>query len=66
MHGVKNIKVSSMILRVVFYLIFCFIFCSCVNEDGVSLRYYDDCKEYYDVLGVYHKECDNINNILDE
>lgn len=29
----------------------------CVNKHGVSLKYYSDCKEYYDVQGFYHKEC---------
>lgn len=28
-----------------------------VNERGVSNRFYDDCKEYYDASGTYHKEC---------
>ncbi|MCR6584793.1 hypothetical protein CINS5906_04345 [Campylobacter insulaenigrae] len=28
-----------------------------VNEKGVSNRFYDDCKEYYDASGIYHKEC---------
>nr|WP_306810975.1 hypothetical protein [Campylobacter helveticus] len=28
-----------------------------VNERGISSRYYDDCKEYYDASGAYHKEC---------
>ena len=29
----------------------------CVNKHGVSLKYYSDCKEYYDLQGFYHKEC---------
>jgi len=29
----------------------------CVNKHGVSLKYYSDCKEYYDLQGYYHKEC---------
>lgn len=35
----------------------------CFNERGVSLRYYNDCEEYYDAQGYYHKQCDK--NILD-
>ncbi|MCV3377351.1 hypothetical protein [Campylobacter sp. IFREMER_LSEM_CL2194] len=27
------------------------------NERGISNRFYDDCKEYYDASGTYHKEC---------
>jgi len=29
----------------------------CVNRHGISIKYYSDCKEYYDVQGYYHKEC---------
>jgi len=29
----------------------------CVNKHGISLKYYSDCKEYYDLQGYYHKEC---------
>jgi hypothetical protein len=39
------------------------LFIGCVNKKGISLYYYDNCKEYYDLMGVYHKECpDNIIN----
>lgn len=27
------------------------------NERGISNRLYDDCKEYYDASGTYHKDC---------
>ena len=32
-------------------------FSGCVNKHGVSLKYYSDCKEYYDLQGYYHKDC---------
>ena len=32
-------------------------FSGCFNERGVSLRYYNDCEEYYDAQGYYHKKC---------
>lgn len=32
-------------------------FSGCVNKHGVSLKYYSDCDEYYDMQGYYHKEC---------
>jgi predicted GNAT superfamily acetyltransferase len=38
-------------------------FSGCFNERGVSLRYYNDCEEYYDSQGYYHKQCDK--NIAD-
>jgi len=34
-----------------------FLFSGCVNKHGVSLQYYSDCKEYYDLQGYYHNEC---------
>lgn len=33
------------------------MFSACANKHGVSLKYYSDCKEYYDLQGYYHKEC---------
>lgn len=35
----------------------------CFNDRGISLRYYNDCEEYYDVQGYYHKKCDK--NLVD-
>ncbi len=32
-------------------------FSGCVNKHGISMKYYSDCKEYYDLQGFYHKEC---------
>lgn len=48
-----------------FYLIFAipFVMAGCFNERGVSLKYYNNCEEYYDVQGYYHKRCDK--NLLD-
>ena len=37
--------------------------CLYFNDRGVSHRYYSDCKEYYDGMGIYHKECDE--NLVD-
>ncbi|MBN2782684.1 MAG: hypothetical protein JXQ66_05530 [Campylobacterales bacterium] len=34
-----------------------FLLTGCVNKHGVSLKYYSDCDEYYDLQGYYHKEC---------
>lgn len=34
-----------------------FSFSGCVNKHGVSLKYYSDCEEYYDLQGYYHKKC---------
>lgn len=37
--------------------------CLYVNERGIDTRYYNDCKEYYDSMGGYHKVCDE--NLLE-
>lgn len=37
--------------------------CLYLNDRGVSTQYYNDCKEYYDSMGVYHKKCDK--NLVD-
>ena len=39
-------------------IIFLFSGCLYVNERGISTRYYNDCHEYYDAMGIYHKTCD--------
>ena len=40
------------------FLLLPIFFAGCFNERGVSLRYYNDCEEYYDAQGYYHKQCD--------
>lgn len=32
-------------------------FTGCVNKHGISMKYYSDCEEYYDLQGYYHKKC---------
>lgn len=36
-----------------------FVLSGCVSTHGVSTQYYSDCKEYYDLQGYYHKDCDD-------
>lgn len=33
------------------------LFSGCVTKRGISLRYYNECSEYYDLQGYYHKDC---------
>jgi len=40
-------------------LFIAFFFSACVNTHGVSMKYYSECKEYYDLQGYYHKECND-------
>jgi predicted GNAT superfamily acetyltransferase len=47
-----------------FSLVFILVMLSgCINRRGVSATYYNDCHEYYDARGYYHKTCDK--NIVD-
>ncbi|DAB28960.1 MAG TPA: hypothetical protein CFH84_12070 [Sulfurimonas sp. UBA12504] len=32
-------------------------FSGCFNKNGVSMKYYSECEEYYDLQGYYHKDC---------
>jgi hypothetical protein len=42
------------------------ILAGCFNDRGPSLRYYNDCEEYYDAQGYHHQRCDpNIVNYKD-
>ncbi|WP_084607362.1 hypothetical protein [Sulfurospirillum arcachonense] len=47
-------------MKKILILILPFLFSGClyVNDRGISTRYYNDCKEYYDAVGMYHKVCD--------
>ena len=39
-----------------------FIFLGCANKTGISAKYYaNECDEYYDVQGFYHKDCKDDN-----
>lgn len=44
-------------MKKLFLVGFVLFFSGCVNKHGVSLQYYSDCDEYYDVQGYYHKDC---------
>ena len=48
-------KRSILLLPILFTV--SLFFSGCVNKHGVSIKYYSDCKEYYDLQGYYHKEC---------
>jgi len=55
-------------MKYLLILIIAFLFSGClyVNDRGISNRYYNDCHEYYDAMGIYHKECDkNLVNFKD-
>ena len=37
--------------------------CVVLTDRGVTTKYYNECKEYYDATGTYRKECPK--NIID-
>jgi len=47
-------------MKIILYIVMVFstfFLSGCLNKHGISMKYYSDCKEYYDVQGYYHKEC---------
>ena len=44
-------------MRYIIFTCIVLIFSGCVNKHGISMRYYSDCEEYYDLQGYYHKDC---------
>lgn len=46
-------------IRISLILLALLIFSGCVGKRGISLKYYNDCNEYYDMQGYYHKDCDD-------
>jgi len=47
-------------MKKILILILPFLFSGClyVNDRGIDTHYYNNCKEYYDSMGIYHKTCD--------
>ncbi|MGG7047879.1 MULTISPECIES: hypothetical protein [unclassified Campylobacter] len=50
-------------LFILIFVSFCLNGCLFLNERGISTRYYNDCKEYYDAAGNYQKDCPH--NVID-
>ncbi len=44
--------------NIIFLMITVTLFSGCLNKRGISSTYYNDCREYYDARGYYHKTCD--------
>lgn len=49
-------------MKLIPFLILPFFLSGCVylNDRGLSINRYDDCKEVYDSMGYYHKECPDV------
>ena len=54
-----NIVMTKLLLLSITVL----LFLGCANKRGISMKYYNDCREYYDLQGSYHKVCDE--NIIE-
>ena len=50
-------------IKIYLLILLTLLFSGCVNKRGISVKYYSDCTEYYDLQGHYHKECDK-NDIV--
>ena len=44
--------------NIIFLIVPLLFFSACMNKRGISATYYNDCREYYDARGYYHKSCD--------
>lgn len=44
--------------NIIFLIISLTVFTGCLNERGISAKYYNECREYYDARGYYHRDCD--------
>ena len=53
----KDAQRKGMIKLLLSLITLSLFFSGCVNKHGISLKYYSECKEYYDLQGYYHKEC---------
>ncbi len=54
-------------MKKIYLILIPLLFTGCLypNKTGVSKWHYDACKEYYDVAGQYHYECDNLFDYSD-
>jgi len=50
-------------IKLLFLTLAILLLSGCANRRGISMKYYNDCREYYDLQGVHHKVCDE--NIVD-
>ncbi len=44
-------------MRIIIPILITLFFTGCLNKHGISIQYYSDCEEYYDMQGYYHKVC---------
>ncbi len=50
-------------MRYILLIMIALFLTACVNKRGISLKYYPECEENYDLYGVHYINCkDNIYN----
>jgi hypothetical protein len=49
--------------KILFFIILALFLSGCIDKKGISLHYYPECHENYDLYGVYYENCEN--NICD-
>ena len=50
-------------MKKIIFIFIILLFSGCINKKGISLQYYDNCSEEYQLYGVYKYRCkDNIIN----
>jgi hypothetical protein len=56
----NKFNVIIILMKQILILILPLLFSGClyVNDRGIDNNYYNQCREYYDSMGVYHKTCD--------
>ena len=50
-------------IKIILLITLTFLFSGCVNKRGITAKYYSECKEYYDLQGYYHRDCDEENMV---
>jgi len=46
-----------MVMRYLIFLVLMLLLSGCINQNGISAKYYDDCHIEYDMYGSYKKVC---------
>ncbi len=54
---------NATMLKLLLLTLVLLLLCGCANKRGISMHYYDECREYYDLQGTYHRVCDD--NLID-
>ncbi len=49
---------NTQMIKLLLLIITLLLLVGCANKRGLSMKYYNDCREYYDLQGTYHEVCD--------